>query len=382
MRTAFLVLTILLAGCTSFKKSDIQSKPVFISSNFSTLENWSNDNHQEALKTFQKSCMRIVKNDPSKAFGTNPQMGLYSDWIPLCQQALNNPNNAKAFFENNFTPYLIKDTATKKDGLFTGYYEPTLKGSKTKGGVYQTPIYERPSDLIMVNLGDFREELKGQRIAGRVIEGNLKPYESHAEINANGLKDTKIMAWVDNPVDAFFLQIQGSGRIVFEDGSFIRAGYAAQNGHPYYAVGKALIENGALEKDNVSLQTIKAWLRAHPTQAQSLMEKNPSFVFFRQLETDGVVGGENVVLTPTRSLAIDRSLYPYGVPVWLDIEGPTGSPKIQRLMVAQDTGGAINGVVRGDFFWGPGDKAEQYAGIMKSKGQYWFLIPQSISKNK
>jgi membrane-bound lytic murein transglycosylase A len=380
IRTAFLVFTILLAGCTSLKKTDVPSKAVFISSDFAALENWSNDNHQEALSAFQKSCARIVKNAPTTAFSANPQMGYYSDWIPLCQQALNNPINAKAFFEDNFTPYLIKDTATNKSGLFTGYYEPTLKGSKTQGGIYQTPIYERPSDLIMVNLGDFREELKGQRIAGRIIEGNLKPFENHAEINANGLKDAKIMAWVDSSVDAFFLQIQGSGRIVFEDGSFIRAGYAAQNGHAYYAVGKALIENGALEKDNVSLQTIKSWLYANPTQARALMEKNPSFVFFRTLETDGVVGGENVVLTPTRSIAIDRSLYPYGMPIWLDIAHPVEASRIQRLMVAQDTGGAINGVVRGDFFWGPGDKAEEYAGVMKSKGDYWFLLPKNLSK--
>jgi len=233
----------------------------------------------------------------------------------------------------------------------------------------------------MVQLGDFRDDLKGRRIAGRVINGRLQPYETRAEITQGQWPhNTEVLVWVDNAVDAFFVQIQGSGVVSLNDGSEMRIGYNGQNGHPYYAIGRELIKRGALTKANVSLQTIRAWLADHPDQADDIMNSNASYVFFRALNTDGPVGGEGVTLTPLRSLAIDHSLLAYGLPVWVDIDAPAaGAPRLQRLMMAQDTGGAIRGAVRGDVFWGHGQRAEAMAGVMKSQGQAWVLLPKAIS---
>ena len=266
-------------------------------------------------------------------------------------------------------------------GLFTGYYEAALKGSRTRKGPYQYPLRARPDDLVMVQLGDFREELKGQRIAGRVQSGRLKPYETHAEINAGKLPPAqdKTLVWVDSPVDAFFVQIQGSGVVALDDGTLMRIGYAGQNGHPYYAVGRELVKNGELSKDEVSMQSIRAWMTNNPDKARALMETNKSYVFFEEVKSEGPKGGEGIALTPMRSLAIDHSLIPYGMPVWLSADHPVPSQgRLNRLMITQDTGGAIRGPVRGDFFWGYGTQAEKLAGAMKSQGRYWFLLPKAL----
>jgi membrane-bound lytic murein transglycosylase A len=223
--------------------------------------------------------------------------------------------------------------------------------------------------------------MKGERIAGRVIDGRLRPYEDRARIEGGALKGRDLeMVWVDDAVDAFFLHIQGSGRVVMEDGSVMRVGYAGQNGHPYVAVGRELIARGVLTKENVSMQSIREWLRANPGEAAGLMNKNPSFVFFRPLDGEGPQGAQGVALTPGRSLAVDRSFVPYGLPVWLDAQDPLdGAARLRRLMVAQDTGGAIRGPVRGDVFWGHGDDAELRAGKMKSPGRYHLLIPRTVT---
>ena len=235
--------------------------------------------------------------------------------------------------------------------------------------------------LVMVNLGEFRDELKGERIAGRVRDGRLKPYESHAEILSGQLpvEQDRALVWVDSAIDAFFLQIQGSGIVSLDDGTIMRVGYAGQNGHPYYAIGRELVKRGELTKDKVSLQTIRSWLQAHPDQAQDVMTLNKSYVFFQEQKSEGPKGGEGVALTARRSLAVDHSIIPYGMPVWLQAEAPDHTiDTINRLMVTQDTGGAIRGAVRGDFFWGYGTQAEYYAGKMKSQGRYWFLLPKSL----
>lgn len=286
----------------------------------------------------------------------------------------------RSFFEQNFVPYAAYGDQDPK-GLFTGYYEAALNGSKTRKGQYQYPLRSRPDDLVMVDLGQFRDELKGQRIAGRVNAGRLKPYEDHAEILAGGLPDDqdKPLVWVDSPIDAFFIQIQGSGLVAMDDGTIMRVGYAGQNGHPYYAVGRELVKNGDLPKDEVSLQTIRAWMKDNPDKATSLMTTNKSYVFFREIDGEGPIGGQNVPLTAMRSLAVDHSLFPYGVPIWLEATHPDSSQSpIRRLMIAQDTGGAIRGPVRGDVFWGHGKEAEKYAGQMKSEGRYWLLMPRNI----
>jgi membrane-bound lytic murein transglycosylase A len=348
---------------------------------YDDLPAWNDESFIQAAEAFKKSCARILKQpDQARALGPLPEAGTYGDWQSVCKEFITiAPQDAVAlrrFFETRFHPYQVSNHGDTQ-GLFTGYYEASLRGSTVKQGPYQTPLYARPDDLVMVNLGDFREHLKGERIAGRVLDGNLKPYESRTQIvNGNWPHNDKVLLWVDDPVDAFFVQIQGSGVVDLPDGSTKRIGYAGQNGHPYYAIGRELIKRGEMSEDEVSLQTIRAWLEANPAQAAEIMNTNQSYVFFQELEGEGPIGGENVALTAGRSLAIDRSLLPYGIPVWLSVEHPVeGNPQINRLMIAQDTGGAIRGPVRGDFFWGYGPQAERHAGAMKSKGRYWVLLP-------
>ena len=273
---------------------------------------------------------------------------------PVCRSFENvSLENLKAFIQNRFQPYQVF-ADQKAEGLFTGYYEASLKGSLSQYGDYQTPLYARPQDLVMVQLGEFREKLKGERIAGRVVDGNLKPYETRQEIiNGQWPHEDQVLVWVDDPIDAFFVQIQGSGVVVLDDGSAMRIGYAGQNGHVYYAIGRELIKREELTKETVSMQSIREWLATNPDQADEIMNTNNSYVFFQKLEGEGPIGGEGVELTPGRSLAIDRSLLAYGLPIWTDIQAPVeNKTNIQRLMVAQDTGGAIRGPVRGDVFWG------------------------------
>lgn len=382
LRLSLLALAALGVACGPVAEkqeeaTDLRLKPAA----FQDLPGWENENFKDVASAFGKSCARILRQpDKSRALGPLAQAGTFADWQAVCQElATINPQNAAAlrrFFESRFRPYQVSN-GNNTEGLFTGYYEASLRGNTTRSGPYQTPLYTRPSDLVMVNLGDFREHLKGERIAGRVMDGTLKPYETRAQIvDGKWPHNDKVLVWVDDPVDAFFVQIQGSGVVELPDGSTKRIGYAGQNGHPYYAIGRELIKRGELDKDGVSMQSIRAWLEANPAQAAELMNTNKSYVFFTELKGEGPLGGENVPLTAGRSLAIDRSLLPYGVPFWLSAEHPLeNGDSINRLMIAQDTGGAIRGPVRGDFFWGYGAQAEQVAGVMKSKGRYWILLP-------
>lgn len=347
---------------------------------FGDLPEWEKDRHGDALATFLRSCARIQKRSPAERFGPDEIMGTYGDWQDLCQVAAQTPfTAAKPFFETYFIPYLATNRGQEETGLFTGYYEAALNGSYVRGGVYQTPLRGRPDDLVMVDLGEFRDSLKGQRIAGRVSEGRLRPYEDSEAIRAGVLPESKAppLLWVDSPVDAFFLQIQGSGRVTLPDGDHVRVGYAGQNGHPYYAVGRSLVKRGILDKEDVSMQAIREWMETDPEAARDLMNENKSYVFFRLLGKDGPFGAEGIVLTPERSLAVDRSHTAYGIPVWLNAPHPIdGRDDINRLMIAQDTGGAIRGPVRGDFFWGHGPEAYELAGKMKSQGRMWLLLPK------
>ncbi len=376
----------LLSGCAT-PPADTgkpeQAKLVITPAAFSDMAGWAQDNHAQTLVAFRKSCDRIARMDPVAKPLIGPDWaGPTQSWRTACaampDPATASPEDARRYFETYFTP--VAATADgKAEGLFTGYYEASLRGSRTRHGPYQIPLRARPSDLVMVNLGEFREELKGQRIAGRVIDGNLKVYEDHAAIEDGRLPpgmDVPLV-WVDSAVDAFFLQIQGSGAITLDTGEVLRVGYDGQNGHPYYAIGKELVKRGYLQQEQVSMQSIQDWLARNPVEGRDIMRLNKSYVFFRVLEKDGAIGGEGLPLTALRSIAIDRSLIPYGLPVYLDAEGPDkGSTRLQRLLVAQDTGGAIRGPVRGDVFWGFGPEAEASAGVMKSRGRYWFLLPR------
>lgn len=389
MTRSFLFFTALLflSSCSWLPKAPLDERPSLVlkPAKFSELPGWQHDRHENVVKAFSRSCARILKADPDKSFGPEALGGKYRDWHTACL-ALDDiePAQVKSYFERHFLPWQVLAGPEEK-GLFTGYYEAALNGSRSRYGSYQYPLRRRPDDLVMVDLGEFRDELRGQRIAGRVQGAYLKPYENREEIEKGRLKDDDylVIAWVDSPVDAFFLHIQGSGRINLNDGSYLRVGYDGQNGHPYYAIGRELIKRGYLEKEEVSMQSIRAWLETHPEEAFEIMNTNKSYVFFRELEEKGPLGGEGVALTPGRSLAVDYTQIPYGTPVFVDVEAPLeGKGPLERLMVAQDTGGAIRGAVRGDVFWGAGERAEYIAGHMKSQGRYWLLLPKELEVNK
>ena len=382
IRVLFIFCIFILVSCG---KAPEEMPLTLKQGSYSDLPGWGSDDMAGLREAFSRSCTRILKRAPDAAMGALAQSGNAGDWQGPCREflALGNVSAAdlRVFFEARFTPHSVRAGNDPK-GLFTGYYEASLHGSLVKSGPYQIPLHARPSDLVMVNLGEFRDELKGQRIAGRVRDGNLKPYETREEIvNGKWPHNDKVLVWVDDPVDAFFVQVQGSGLVELPDGKIMRIGYAGQNGHIYYAIGRELIKRGELGKDEVSLQTIRRWLEANPAQAGELMNTNRSYVFFRELdgskETGGPIGGEGIALTAGRSLAVDRSLLSYGMPLWVDLDPPLeGEQPLRRLMIAQDTGGAITGPVRGDVFWGYGERAEHLAGHMKSDGRYWVLLPK------
>jgi membrane-bound lytic murein transglycosylase A len=339
---------------------------------FSDLADWQQDQPEAALAAFARSCAALLKAPETTALGV---AGTAADWQAPCAALPEKADAAAArgFFETWFRPWKAGNNGAT-EGLFTGYYEPELDGTRQPGGAFLTPLLSRPPDLVMVELGLFRPAWRGERIAGRVVDGRLKPYESRTAIEQGALDRYHLaFLWVDDPVAAFFLQIQGSGRVRLRDGSIVRVGYDGQNGWPYVAIGKLLVERGELAVEDVSMQAIGAWIKAHPAAGKALMAENPSYVFFREVAGDGPVGSEGVVLTPGRSLAVDRNFVPLGMPVFLD-----AGPGLRRLMVAQDTGGAIRGPVRGDVFWGTGAEAEARAGAMRARGVYYLLLPKSL----
>lgn len=288
-------------------------------------------------------------------------------------------NSARAFFEAQFIPYAVKGSSGDQ-GLFTGYYLPELTGSLTRESVSQTPLYKRPADLVSADLGLFKPELKGQKIAGKVINNKFIPYDDRAVIAKNGLfARAEPLAWIDEPTDAFFLEIQGSGRVKLRDGTFLYVGYDGANGRPYAAIGRLLADKGEIERP-VTMPAIRDKLAREPWRAQEIMNWNSSYVFFRALPNQSVLGAQGVALTPARSLAVDTRFLPLGAPVWIDTQDSKGVA-LRRLMVAQDTGGAIKGAVRGDFFWGAGQEAADQAGSMQSRGCYYVLLPKAVSPN-
>ncbi|MEZ0224414.1 MAG: murein transglycosylase A [Alphaproteobacteria bacterium] len=381
-RFPFLLFAVLcLSSCVTADVSKAKKHPPFFlkPTAYSALPGWAADGTAATLAPLQKSCAPILKADAEKSFGPLPYAGKYADWQEICRKLPEQADDADArqFFVDSFTPYEIWNDKDR-NGLFTGYYEPILHGALKKKKPYLIPLYARPADLITVNLGDFKPDLKGETVMGRVEGEKLVPYYTRAEIEDGKLKKTKQVVWVDNAVDAFFLHIQGSGQVILPHNQVMQVGYAAANGRPYTAIGKELIKRGALDKKNVSMQTIRAWLEEHPKEAPGVMDVDESFVFFRKLDTESPLGAQGVELTPGRSIAVDRKLIPYGAPVWLDAETPEKTGRLQRLMVAQDTGGAITGAVRGDFFWGAGAEAAEKAGIMKSAGQSYVLLPKTV----
>lgn len=303
----------------------------------------------------------------------------------MCEAAkgLASPSSAtiRRHFETHLQVWQLINPEGTTSGLVTGYYEPLLRGSRTRGKPYLQPVLGVPSDLLTIDLGSALPELKNMRLRGRLEGQKVVPYYTRAEIASreNDYADRTLL-WVDDAVELFFLQVQGSGRVKLADGSTTRLAYADQNGHPYQSIGRLLVERGELSLEQASMQGIKHWVRAHPNRASELLNANPSYVFFREQpmkgnENDGPTGALGVPLTPERSIAVDPRHVPLGAPVFLSTSQPDSATPLRRLVLAQDTGGAIRGAVRADLFWGFGAQAGAQAGRMKQSGQMWLLLP-------
>lgn len=356
---------------------------------FADLKGWADDDLTLALPAFARSCAAVLKKPLSEADATG-YGGTPADWAPICQSIPRNPSkeNARRWFESNFMPFAIKAGETT-DALFTGYYEPQLRGSRVRHGAYQTPIYALPSDLIDVDLGLFRPIFRDEKIVGRVIGNRLVPYATRGEIDSDGLAHAATLFFADDPIAVFFLHIQGSGRIVLENDAIERVAYAGQNGWPYTPIGRVLVQEGALPKEGLSMQVLRAWMKAHPREAKSLMERDLSYVFFKEAPLGdpslGSPGAEGVPLAPGRSLAIDRRFNPLGAPFFVVAKTPDPDPArpdhaFARLLIGQDTGGAIRGPLRGDLFFGYGKDAEAVAGRMKAEGKLYVLLPKALAQ--
>lgn len=338
---------------------------------WSQLKEWEQDTFLPAWMAFLQSC-NALKNQPL--------------WREICRQtdAIKQADDStiKRFFKHHFVPHQVLNLDGSNEGLITGYYEPLLRGSRTPSQLYRYPLYAPPDELLVIDLGDAYPELKNLQLRGRLEGRKVVPYYSRAEIENDlpSLKGRELL-WVDDQVELFFLQIQGSGRITLENGKILRVGYADQNGHPYQSIGRLLVERGELPLERASMQGIKYWGQQNPDKLTELLHQNSRFIFFRELPNNlsGPVGALGVPLTAGRSLAIDPRAVPQGAPVFLSTTWPNTNKPLNRLMVAQDTGSAIKGGVRADFFWGFGQEAANQAGKMKQKGEMWVLLPKNYS---
>lgn len=357
---------------------------------FADLPGWTDDDLIGAAQAIARSCDRLTSLAADRSVGSVALDSVAEDWWPACAavaEAGADTTALRAALEGAYEPFLVLDAAEADDldeaahGLFTGYFEAELTGSRFQDDLYATPLYGRPLDLITVDLGRFDPELAGKGVVGAVRDGRLVPYPERGDIEAGALESQDLeLLWIDDPVDVFLLQVQGSGRVILPDGEVVRVGFAAHNGHGYRSIGRKLIDDGELKAHEASWSGIRGWVEANPDKAADLFAHNPRFIFFRELTGDGPIGAEGVALTPERSLAVDTRYIPLGAPIWLDTVRPGGDDvPMRRLMVAQDKGGAIKGVVRGDFFWGYGDAALAEAGRMKSRGRYFVLLPKDLA---
>lgn len=373
----------LMAGCAPGGpgRSSIPSPASQSPAALSQLPGWAGDGLQGLAAAVARQC--DLKTPPA------PWSRLCNDFRALGPAPAIGQAALRQWLETRFQAWPLQDAQGSRQGLITGYYEPLLTGSRVRESAAQVPLLAPPADLLTIDLTAVEPRLAGMRLRGRLQGTRVVPYDSRAQMDArlvNGMSG-EALVWVDDPIDAFFLEIQGSGRVKLRDGQFMRVGYAEQNGHPYRAIGRSLVERGALSLESVSAQSIKDWLRANPAQATELMQTNPSMVFFRELPPIGDRHGDDtappgppgslgVPLTPLRSIAVDPRAVPPGSLVWLDTTHPLKTTPLRRVMAAQDTGGAITGAVRADVFWGFGEEAGRGAGQMKSRGQLWVLWPR------
>ena len=324
--------------------------------NFSSLSRWKEENYEEVLTLFIKSCQK-------------PQVKkLYEN---TCRDAPN-ATNAKTFLHQEFLPYKIMSEKSASHGLLTGYYEPYIKASLQKKGKFIYPIYRKPKDLITVELASVYPELKHLRLRGRLVGDKLVPYHTRAMSEKYPL-DAEVLCYTDSKIDRFFLEIQGSGKVLLDNKKTMFVGFENQNGHKYRAIGKYLVTIGALRLEEVSLQSIRSWLEKNPSRVDEVLNYNESMVFFQQ-RTQGATGALGVELTPKRSVAVDRRFIPLGSMLYVDAR--FREKNLSKVVFAQDTGGAIKGALRADLFLGSGEEALDIAGHLKAPLQVWILLPR------
>lgn len=337
------------------------------------VDGWQLDRHGAALETFQQSCQSLVRR---------------LRWQRVCEEALkiDPPGDqvARQYFEAFFQPHQVRNEDGSVEGMITGYYGPELPGSRVPTETFKYPLYAQPEDLLIVDLDEIYPELSNYRLRGRVVGNRVVPYFEREEIDngENPLAGQELF-WVEDPVELFFLHIQGSGRIRLPDGELVMVNYANQNGHRYRSIGKLLLERNAMTRDQMSMQNIVRWVAENPAAGKLLLAENPSYVFFRELPSEytSPPGALGVPLTAQRSIAVDPRTIPLGSPVFLATSFPGSEQPLKRLMIAQDTGGAIKGRVRADFFWGMGNAAGRIAGRMKQDGRLWLLLPKPADED-
>ncbi|MGQ0655200.1 MAG: murein transglycosylase A [Betaproteobacteria bacterium] len=369
IRTALILLAAvaMLGGCVTCPECPAPAKPPvarpaaqYTPASFEALPGWQAARLEPSLRAFLAGCPR-----PALARACELGAAVPADDEPA----------ARRFFEESFVPYAIS-SENGDSGLITGYYEPVLAASRLRSDEYRHAIYGVPQDLVVVDLASVTPETRHLRLRGRLDGRRLVPYFSRAEIEARA-PPAPVIAWAADAVEVFFLQIQGSGQLELADGGRVRVGYADQNGHPYRSLGRHLIDRGELSLEQASMQGIKAWAAANPHKLQEALNANASYVFFRELEArGGPLGALGVPLTAQYSLAVDRRYVPLGAPVYLATTFPASDAPLERLMAAQDTGGAIRGAVRADFYWGSGAHAGAQAGRMRQQGRLWLLWPR------
>jgi len=368
------LLAILLSACVQVPEKPCPvcppPKPAperaqYVETSFAALPGWDATRLEPSLGAFLAGCPRA----PATLFGA---CGIATT-IPVGDEA-----GARRFFESTFVPYALVSSESGDSGTITGYYEPILRGSRTRDETNRFPVYGVPDDLVVVDLAPIAPEVRNLRLRGRLDGRRVVPYYSRAEIEARGENfRAPILGWTADPVELFFLQIQGSGQLELDNGERIRLSFADQNGHPYRSLGRYLIERGEMTLEQASMQGIKAWAALNPDKLQDALNVNASYVFFREsADPRGASGALGVPLTPQYSLAVDRRFIPLGAPVFLATTHPLSDQPLIRLAAAQDTGGAIRGAVRADFFWGTGPEAGAQAGRMRQSGKMWLLWPR------
>jgi membrane-bound lytic murein transglycosylase A len=352
---------------------------------FADLPGWAQDDHAAAFQAFTRSCKQVLvaAKAGNKGGPTPPPPALLAacdDALALAAKPAVSATTARSFFESHFLPHRVEHRGAS--GLLTGYYEPTIDGSRTRTGRYQTPLYRRPPELVNIVEESMRGASGGALTHGRQSEKGVVPFATRAEIEQGALKGRGLeLVYLANPVDAFFMQIQGSGRVKFADGTSARISYDGKNGHPYTSIGRHLIDTGHIQAASMSLDALGGWLKADPGRGQRVMWQNKSYVFFRELqgeEAKSALGVLHIPLTAGRSLAVDAGFHAIGIPIYIDAPtlihaGQAGG--FNRLMIAQDVGSAIKGPERGDVYFGAGDAAGKLAGVTKHPGRFHVLLP-------